>query len=790
MDKYLDTTLSARERAEDLLKKMTLEEKVNQIACKLLPMPIPGLEDLLPLENGIGQIAVMGGKDTPVEHADAIRKLQERVMASSRFKIPAIFHCEALSGPAFPGSLTFPTSISLGATFEPELVREMGDYIRRQMFSVGVRQALSPVLDVGRDLRWGRINETYGNDPTLVTEMSCAFVDGIQGKSHKEGVAATAKHFLGYSATEGGINMAKTTADFRDLRMNYAKPFEAAIRKSGLMSVMNSYSEWEGRPICASKKILTDLLRTELGFDGLVVSDYMSVERLVNNFHVADSLKDAAAQCLKAGLDLECPDSSAYNEHLIAAVKEGLVDEAYIDISCRRSLELKFNLGLFEKPFPEDSETIRQTFDDEVYKRKSLEAARKAMTLTKNEGILPLTDKGIKIAVIGPVGNSLRKMWSTYTSLAFEEMLVGNAGAMAGIGDGQEVGNLFGQGDNPEMSESLIRRRYPEAKTIFEALNEKYPNVQFITGCHYQNPEDKDIETAVKAAEKADVVILTLGGKNGYGPGATNGEGIDSAAIGLPGAQEELLEAVGRANSNFIVVHTDAKPLVSSYAYENAKAILEGWLCCTYAGQAIAETIAGEMNPGGRLQQDVPYSDGILSYHYQNNASHYSTLQSLGAGAYNDCRGVVARPFGYGMSYTSFMYDNAKLEVQNGEIPILKVSVSVKNTGDRAGDEVVQLYGKDVLGSVVRPYEEMLGFKKIHLEAGEEKIVVFSFKVDIMSFIDEEGKWTCEKGAYLFYIGRDSDDESHYLEYILPDDIIVEAGKREFFAEAAIQNPM
>lgn len=783
MEKYLDDSLLAKERAEDLLGKLTLEEKVKQLTCTMFPIPMPGIEEMILFENGMGQVAVMGGKNTPIEHAAAVRKIQERVMQSSRYRIPAIIHCEALSGPAFPGSATFPTSISLGATFDPELVKSMGDYIRKQMCATGVRQALSPVLDISRDLRWGRINETYGNDPTLVSEMSCAFVEGIQGEDYKDGVAATAKHFIGYSATEGGINMAKTTISHQDLRMNYAKPFEAAIRKSGILSVMNSYAEWEGRPICASKKILTDLLREELGFEGLVVSDYMSVERLIRNFHVADSLKDAAAQCLKAGLDVECPNSNAYNEHLIAAVKEGLIEEKYVNQSCLRSLELKFKLGLFENPYPKTEAEIVTVFADDTYKEKSLEAARKAMTLTKNDGILPLTDKSIKIAVIGPTGNSLRKMWSTYTSLAFEEMLAG-AGNMAGMDSADDAAGIFGQPDQPEVSEPLIRSRYPEAKTIFEAIQEKYPNAQFITGCHYQNPEDADLDAAAEIARKADIVILAVGGKNGYGPSATNGEGIDRASMGLPGAQEQLVQAVGASNPNFIIVHTDAIPLVSSYAYKNARAVLEGWLCCTYAGQAIAETLAGENNPGGRLQQDVPFEDGVLSYHYQNNASYYRTLQSLGGSAYNDCEEVVARPFGYGCSYTSFVYEDVSLRANEKNIPELIVTVTIKNDGECDGDEVVQLYGSDVLATVIRPYKELIGFKRVHLRSGEEKKVEFLFKIDAMAFENEEKQWVCEKGDYKLYVAASSDDESHCLEYFLPNDILVKAGERDFFANS------
>ncbi|WP_312370602.1 beta-glucosidase family protein [Lachnoclostridium sp.] len=787
MEMYLDKTLTARERAQDLLSKLTLPEKVNQLSTHMIPAPIPGIEEGFSLENGIGQLAIMGGKEEPKAHAAMIRKLQDKVMASSRLRIPAVIHCEALSGPVFPNALTYPTSISLGASFDPEMVREMGDKIRRQMVAVGARQALSPVLDIARDLRWGRINETYGNDPTLVSEMACAFISGLQGSDHTKGVAATAKHFLGYSITEGGINMAKTMLDGRETREVHAKPFEAAIRKADLLSVMNSYAEMEGRPVCASKAILNDLLREDLGFDGLVVSDYMSVDRLVNNFHVAKDLQDAAIQCLKAGLDVECPNPSAYNHNLVEAVEKGLLDEKYVDRSCLRSLELKFKLGLFENPYPQEDSVIEKVYTDESLELGSLEASRKAMTLTKNDGILPIKDKNARILVVGPTGNSLRKMWSTYTAVGMEEMLLGNMAAMAGLegGSGQmDADSIFGGKVDNDVVETLIRRRYPQARTIFHALNEKYPNVEYLMGCDYKDPDKTYIEAAVEAAKRADIVIVTVGGKNGYGGHSTNGEGVDTASAGLPGAQEELLQKVGEANPNFVVVHTDAKPLVSSNAYENAKAVLEGWLCCTYAGQAIAETLSGENNPGGRLQQDVPYGDGVYTYHYQQNASHYKTLQSLGSATYNDQKGVVARPFGYGLSYTDFEYSNAKMNVLEEAIPVLQICVDVKNTGNTHGDEVVQLYGKDVIGSMIRPIRELLGFKRISLLPGEVKTVTFDFKLDILSFINEEKEWICEAGEYNFFLAKDSEDESLCLKYELPKTLQVDYTKRDFFAKA------
>lgn len=786
MEKYKNKELSAKERALDLLKKLTLEEKVNQLACKMVPAPIPGIEEGFSLENGIGQLAIMGGKEEPKEHAAMIRKLQEKVIASSRLHIPAVIHCEALSGPVFPNALTYPTSISLGASFDSEMITEMGDKIRRQMVAVGARQALSPVLDISRDLRWGRINETYGNDPTLVSKMACAFITGLQGSDYTSGVAATAKHFLGYSITEGGINMAKTMLDSREVREVYAKPFEAAIRKAGLLSIMNSYSELEGKPICASKAILNDLLRKELGFDGLVVSDYMSIDRLVNNFHVAENLQDAAIQCLKAGLDVECPNASAYNQSLVASVEKGLLDEEYVNRSCLRSLELKFKLGLFENPFPQEDSVIEKEFADITQQKESLIASRKAMTLTKNDGILPILNKNTRILVVGPCGNSLRKMWSTYTAIGMEEMLLDNMAAMAGLNSGSgeiDATSMFEGQEHPDVIDALIRRRYPQAKTIFQALSEKYPNVEYLMGCDYNNPKKTYIEAAVAAAKNADIVILTVGGKNGYGGNNTNGEGVDTASMGLPGGQEQLLQKVGAVNPNFIVVHTDAKPLVSSYAYQNAKAVLEAWLCCTYAGQAIAETITGENNPGGRLQQDAPYGDGITTYHYQQNASHYKTLQSLGSTGYHDQKAVLARPFGYGLSYTTFKYSNAALTISEEGIPVLHISFTVKNTGDTAGDEVVQLYGKDVLGSIIRPVRELIGFTRIHLLPGEEKTLAFNFKLDILAFINEDKQWVCEAGEYNFFLAKDSEDDNICLKYKLSKTVAIDESKRDFWAK-------
>lgn len=789
-ERYKDAGLSAEERAEDLLKQMTTGEKIKQLGCRMLIGAMPGSEDKLEFQDGIGHVALFSGRSTPYEEAKMIRACQEKVISSSRLGIPAIFHCEALSGPCIPGAVQYPTSIALGASFDPDMVKDMGDRIRKQMVSIGIRQALSPVMDVLRDLRWGRVNESYGNDPTHVSMMSCAFVEGIQGEEPVHGVAATAKHFLGYSATEGGVNMAKTALNERDIREIFAKPFEAAIHRSGLLSVMNSYSEINGEPVCASRKILTDLLRQDLGFQGVVVSDYTSVERLMHNFHTAEDLRDAACQCLRAGLDVELPHGTTYNETLITAVEEGMLREDDIDRACRRILELKFKLGLFEQPYPQSEEQIRAAFNREENDKASLEATRKIVTMTKNDGILPLKSNDRKVVVIGPTGNTLRKMYGCYTNVATTELLMHSTSAMAGIAkekkspekaDTSQV--MAGRQEYPEKIEPVVRQLHPDAKTIFEAVKEYFPNAEYVAGCDYKDRDDHNFTEAQAAAGKADLVIVTVGGKNGWGPHCTSGEGMDTADFGLPGNQEELLKAVGNANPNFIVIHTDSRPLVSEYAYHHARAILEGWYGGTYAGQVLAETLVGRNNPGGRLQQDVPAANGALTYHYQQNGSYYKTLENLGSAGYTDLpEGILLRPFGYGLSYTTFDRRMTGFHASDDRIPMVTVTVTVTNEGTVAGDDVIQLYGKDVTGSVVRPYHQLIGYQRVSLEPGESKEIVFTFRMDIFSFIGKEGNWLCEAGEYRFYVAADAEDESNEITYELPESALVVPGERDFFA--------
>ena len=714
---------AARQRAAALLKELSLEEKVRQLGCTMLVSEDTDLT-AKDLSGGIGEIALLDICEEPEALAARLRDVQQYVMEHSPHRIPALFHCEALGGPVVPHTVLYPNSIGLGATFDPALVRDMANTIRTQMRAMGILHALSPVLDVAKDLRWGRVNETYGGDPTLSAAMSCAFVQGLQGDDLSTGVAATAKHFLGYSQTVGGLNLTRTQADARELREVFAKPFEAAIRKAGIRTVMNSYSEWEGRPVCASRKLLTDLLRGELSFDGLVVSDYRSVQRLLDDIlATADDITDAALQCLTAGLDMELPDRLGYADGMTRVFAEGKVDISYLDRAVLRVLTLKFELGLFDEPYPQWQQYHAAAFVPTAAAEQR--ATRESIVLTKNEGnILPLIDRSIKLAVIGPGASSLRLLYGGYTQPSMLEMfqVVQDSSAMAGVGDKSTAKPV--RKYDLAATDREIRKSRPEAKTIFEALQELYPNCTYTQGCDYLDPTQTDFAAARAATESADAVILCLSGKNGWGRHCDTGEGNDAASLDLPGAQEELARVVLAANPRTIVTHTDGRPLTSPHSF-----------------------VAGSLNPDGYWQSDFR----------------------------------PLRPFGYGLSYTTFAYEALNLIVNpDGTAEAL---VTVHNTGSCDGETVVQLYGRDAIATIVRPELELLGFARITVPQGQRRTVRFRFNLNQMAFPDEYSVWHLEAGRFTISAGPNSADLPLTADYIQPctREILPEA--REYFAE-------
>lgn len=772
----------ARLRAEKLVKELTVEEKVRQLGCTTLLSADKKPEEK-DLAGGIGAIALLDICEEPEALAARLKKLQQYVMDHSEHHIPALFHCEALGGPVVPKTVLYPNSIGLGATFDPALVRDMADTIRRQMRAMGILHALSPVLDVAKDLRWGRVNETYGGDPTLSAAMSCAYVQGLQGDNLSTGVAATAKHFLGYSQTVGGLNLTRTQADARELREVFAKPFEAAIRKAGIRTVMNSYSEWEGRPVCASRALLTDLLRKELGFDGLVVSDYRSIQRLCGDIlATADDITDAAIQCLTAGLDMEFPDRLGYAEGLVHAFENGKLDMAFLNRAVLRVLTLKYELGLFDEPFPQWNRYCSAFRDTSSGEKR---ATRESITLTKNENqLLPLRDRQIRLAVIGPGGSSLRLLYGGYTQPSMLEMfqVVQDSSEMAGVGNKNAPKPV--RKYDLAATDREIRKARLEAKTIFEALQEYYPNCTYTQGCDYLDPAKTDFDAAKAAAEHADAVVLCLSGKNGWGRHCNTGEGNDSASLALPGAQEQLAQVVMAANPHTVVVHTDGRPLTSPHIYDNAAAILEAFTPGTWGGSELAAIIAGHYSPAGCLPLPLPRSAGhepMFMAEHRGTTGESFVAGSLNPDGYWQSSLRPLRPFGYGLSYTSFTYADFSVTVEPSGAA--SAQVTVENTGSCDSETVIQLYGRDVIASMVRPEQELLGFARVNIPSGQRRMVQFRFHLNQMAFPDEHGHWHVEAGRFRFFAGSNSADLPLTAEYTQPVTYEVLPEAREYFAD-------
>lgn len=791
MEKYLNKNLSPKERAKDLLEKLSIEEKVRQISCSSVMMIVP--LDCQDLKGGTGAATIGLGKSK--KFLDDVKEVQDYIMENSRYHIPALFHTEGLAGPlCLFGGNQYPISIGLAAAFDTSIVEEMSVFTRKQLAANGVRHALSPVSDLSRDLRWGRCNETYGGDPTLSAAMTVSFVKGMQGEDPKTGVAATCKHFLGYSASEGALNCHQTLLSDNQIREQYAKPFEAAINIAGLKTVMNSYAAINGRPVTANKKILTDLLRGDLGFDGLVVADYGSVNQIKKPYCLAETDAQAAKMALEAGLDVELPDHVIYSDDLVKAVKSGEVDEQLIDRSALRMLELKFELGLFENPYGVGD--YEKNTDNTEANIGSLNAALKSMTLLKNSGILPIEDRKKKIAVIGPMGNSLRMMYSHYTAVSSREMIALIMNRSSKKEDADFV-NVLNQGREKETApqplsiedkyffDSEIRKAYPDTKTIFEAISEKYENVTFCEGCDYKGNNESGIEEAVKLAKNSDIVILAVGEKSGIDASCTSGEGLDSVSLSLPGAQNTLVNKVIEANPNSVIVHNGSRPLCDESIHEKTAAILEIWFPATYGAEAVSRVIAGEYNPAGRTPVDLPRSAAHTPvYHCQYNGSSSDDREGVDGTGYISSPSASLLPFGFGLSYTEFSYENMKLESDDNDN--LTITVSIKNIGQRDGDEVVQLYGKDVIASMVRPRQELIGFKRVFIKKGETVNIKFSFNIDILSFVNYEKEWIAEAGKFEFFVGGNSKDKRLEHSYILEKTKKICPNKRTFFATGEI----
>ncbi|MDR3173867.1 MAG: glycoside hydrolase family 3 C-terminal domain-containing protein [Treponema sp.] len=800
MEKYKDAQVPVAERVEDLLSRMTLEQKTAQLQCTMAAGDDPA-KMLEPFKDGIGEVASFSSQDS-VEAIIAFNKKVVDAVMRNPLGIPPIIHVEAVTGVNCIGATIFPSSIALGATFSPDTVLEMARIISRQMLAVGYRQALSPVMDVARDPRWGRVGETYGEDPTLNAMMSVAFTRGLQGEDLRNGAVVTGKHFLGYGFSDGGLNMASNPITRRELREVYAKPFQAAITEGKLQSIMNSYGTIDNDMIIQSREILTKLLREEMCFEGLVVSDYMSIDRLVHH-RLTKDFREAGVKALKAGLDVECPMPKAYTDLLIQAVRAGEVDAALVDRSVRKVLETKFKLGLFENPYP-FAELADEAFNRPSHRAHSLKAARESVVLLKNDGILPLSKNTKTIAVLGPHANSIRLLYGCYTYPAGIEMRLGPGfGDMAGVDSDMVSMALPKNNYQPEpMPGSEVLREFPavtqavnalygdKTPTILDAIKAKCPGARVIyaEGCEVAGYDRGKFAEALEAARQSDVVIMTLGGKYGWGNSCTVGEGIDCDDIGLGGIQEEFAQEIAKAGKPTILVHMDARPLSSVWAQEHLNAILENWYPGLTGGEALADVLFGDYNPAGRMPVTAPRSAGQIPVY---------TGQKIGNSYYNKKAGFVLSKytegsteplyyFGEGKSYTRFAYRDLKVSERISTGGTVKISCTVENTGKLDGDEVVQLYVSDEQASMLRPYKEFAGAKRLTLKAGESRQVGFTLRPSQFAFLNEDMKWMVEAGDMTVLVGASSEDIRLTGSFHIENSAEIEGPRRGFYAQAEL----
>ncbi len=748
---YRDASRPIPERVADLLGRMTLDEKLAQLYAfwifELLDdeqRPSPEkLAALIP--GGVGQVTRAAGASTfdPTASARIVNVIQRFLVAETRLGIPAIVHEECCSGYMALGGTVFPQMLGLASTFQPDLARKMTGVIREQMRAAGAHQGLAPVLDLGRDARWGRVEETFGEDPTLVSQFGVAYVRGLQGESLADGgIVATGKHFVGHSLSQGGQNCAPVHVGRRELWDVYLPPFQAAIRDAGLRSVMNSYPEIDGEVVAASPALLTDLLRRQLGFTGLLVADYEAIQMIHSYHHLAPDLTSAAVLALQAGIEVELPSPVCYREALKAAVETGRIEPELVEAAVARHLRMKFELGLFEHPYVDEGQVL-EAFETPDQRLLAREIAARSLVLLTNDGMLPLRKDLSTLAVIGPGADQSRSLQGDYSYAAMLEYMSSVA----------RPGTALSQPNWKTIDARSVR-----ISTILEAIRAAAPSLQVLhaCGCDFLGEDRSGFEAALRAAESADAVVLVLGDRSGLTPECTCGETRDSVDLRLPGVQEELAQAVLAAGKPVAVVLVNGRPLAIPELAGKASAILEAWLPGEEGGTAVAAALFGEANPGGKLPITFPRHVGQLPIYYNQKPSGG---RSNWYGDYVNAPADPLFPFGHGLSYTTFAYSDFSIsadERQAGET--VDIRLRVKNAGGRAGDEVVQLYVCDEFASLPRPVKELKGFVRLGLEPGECRRITFHLPVNQLAFYDGEMCLAVESGSIRVMVGSSSAD--------------------------------
>ncbi|MBI4232649.1 glycoside hydrolase family 3 C-terminal domain-containing protein [Candidatus Peregrinibacteria bacterium] len=836
---YLNPALPVEKRVDDLLSRMTVEEKVWQLRSEIREAMADSLA-----ESGVGGLGPVLRGYSPKDGAIKANELQKKAL-STRLKIPIIIHDEALHGIVAKGGTSFPQAIGLASTFNPELMEKVAIAIGKETRARGIQQVLSPTMNIARDARCGRVEETYGEDPYLASRMAVAFIKGVQSQK----VICTAKHYAGNFVGDGGRDSNAIHFSERLLREIYFPAFEASVKEADVWSIMAAYNSLDGIPCSSNKWLLTDVLRKEWGFRGFVVSDYFSVVMIKEYHKVAATREETAKLALDAGLEVELPNIDIYGDPLMEAAKNGMISETTLNEAVRRVLRLKFEIGLFENPFvdPDDAAKIN---DCKEHRQLALETARQSIVLLRNEGnILPLDINKIKsIAVIGP--NADAEKLGGYSGFGME-VVTPLEGIKNKVGDKIEInyakgcdlvstlsfippGNLippdadddehglkgeyfnntdlsgepaftrtdrfidfnWGEGSPARRIKSdkfsarwtgklaptttgsyklgvttddgvrlwldgklLIDKWTDRAPTSDEAdvtleAGKKYDiKIEYYEnsggavarlGWSLSSTTNEDIKAAVAAAKESDVAIIVAG--------ILEAEGGDRAKINLPSLQEDLIKHVADTGKPTIVVLVAGSSVTMTDWLSKTKAILETWYPGEEGGNAIADVLFGDYNPGGKIVITFPQYIGQVPLYYN--------FKPTGRGYdYIEMSGKPLFPFGYGLSYTKFEYSNIKVSPDKFTTPgDVKVSVDVQNVGSRKGDEVVQLYIHDSVASVSRPVKELKGFKRITLEPNEKESVTFTLTPDQLSILDQKLKKVIEPGDWSIMLGSSSDD--------------------------------
>ncbi len=711
---YKNPALPVDARVADLLGRMTVEEKVrqldmyfgceavlktNQFVARTHAKPDAEFDPQMAQEN-LGTLGI-GSIHDLYPRAKLYNQVQAWVIKSNRLGIPALFIEEGLHGYMDSDETVFPQSVNLATTWNPKLARQTGAAIAAQARANGVAMILGPVLDVARDPRWGRVEEDFGEDPYLTGQLGLAYVEGMQGDSldTDHTVIAEPKHFTGHGSPEGGLNMSPVHAGEREVRSVMLKSFEPAIREGKAMGVMAAYHDIDGIPCTANPWLMNKVLRDEWGFQGFVLSDLGAIRRLYDTHHVASSPAAAVRLALNSGVDMQFYDfdHAAFQNAILDGLKNGQVSEATLDQAVARVLRVKFMLGLFDHPFVDENldATVRHSPQQT---NLALESARQSMCLLKNAGgLLPLKKDFKRIAVIGPNASLVRL--GDYSE-----------GAVETSGEG-----MFAQ---------IKQMVSPQTKILFS--------------------DGENISNAVAIAREADVVVLGLGEWQ-----KISGEGFDRSDLNLPGQQEELLEAVAGTGKPVVLVLQNGRPLSITWAAQHVPAILEAWYPGEFGGRAIAETLFGDNNPAGRLSITFPRSVGQIPIYY----NHFPSKKD----SYIEGDSSPLFVFGHGLSYTTFKYDDLKVIAPSAHSSDdVLVSCKITNTGQRAGDEVAQLYVHQETASVATPVKALKGFLRIHLQPAESKVVTFHLKQSDLAVWNANQKWQVEPGEYTVTAGGSS----------------------------------